>query len=1002
MNGKRRILPRKSLRDADNTPGKYPRSLKTGDVRTGRISSFFDDLNTPVFKTGVSVSYPTSLQVGSRALVSDLTSSIIANGRVAKGVVEAWMLNASTHDSYKPFKEAGLHEQDLTKYDVRWLTGSSPRDVGLGFSAPLGEKTKLRFEYSVSSKTILNPLTASAYYFNPVLGKFEEIAPTEKTDPNPNNNSQALLWGNTTAVPMDVKYFDPAGNYAMSGSYYQNLMSYLTSSVGNDANKKFYSADFTDRGIDALLTDDQLSVLKNQAYAATSSQYIDLSQFITQPFLLEKITVELPFEAGPGWFNDRSRMGATLAGNDAGNVVGAGGPCISFALVNQISANRREIILSASIIPEGDASGSVIHSSNLLHGSSAYYLFRAGKGFPSFGAKPTVIVPSGSNSMFTGTLRFDADARISNGIFYADIQAENTSLYAPYIPATAPPITYPTNMTGLIMFINPFGRGGNGNASGRSIFGRDRITPKKTNIPFLQTAGCKFDVTASNLTGSALDLIYRNGQGNAVSPYLLMPTDKLVMVVSKYHSAPLDTAEGVSRYYYPLSQSHDVKIGQGTFKMTIFGSHVRNQSEFHDTLNQDVTSNAVHSIIGSDPVLDSWNVESRQTYSGSYTDNIITGSFPRLTASSYPIVRGVLGSKSSLTSSIQESVLMSERLRNTFEVAGTNLSVQLTSPNERYWDTMLPSIEEVAVKNKANPWLLFNSPPGIVTIALDRNGPRPVEADTTRRYDGDFQFSKNFPFAPEYLELPRKLKQGQRVKARWSVPSGVIDFSKTDDQLYGDALSIKPLQSGYYTLEWNTTRVSSGLPVMQGQKNPYDVVKMYFGFGSTNSMVPAGDPGFSLPDVPYGTTQTPTYRARFDGVFSDGTGANGGMFVEIRGWKYGILNGLETFSRCHFRRDHYGYVRDMFEQRLFSTFFETVGYKIDGTTGGSTGKLSSPVTIRFIGADGTQTDPENTLSSNLSAEATSSLPYFDGVVKNRGDINYSKIGSSLVAPFVIS
>jgi hypothetical protein len=43
-----------------------------------------------------------------------------------------------------------------------------------------------------------------------------------------------------------------------------------------------------------------------------------------------------------------------------------------------------------------------------------------------------------------------------------------------------------------------------------------------------------------------------------------------------------------------------------------------------------------------------------------------------------------------------------------------------------------------------------------------------------------------------------------------------------------------------------------------------------------------------------------------------------GAEVQIRGFKYGLISALPTYTSCIFRRDHYGQFRDMLEQRPFT------------------------------------------------------------------------------------
>lgn len=97
--------------------------------------------------------------------------------------------------------------------------------------------------------------------------------------------------------------------------------------------------------------------------------------------------------------------------------------------------------------------------------------------------------------------------------------------------------------------------------------------------------------------------------------------------------------------------------------------------------------------------------------------------------------------------------------------------------------------------------------------------------------------------------------------------------------------------------------------------------------------------------------------------------------AEIRGWRHGVLSGFPLRTTAVFRRDRFGQFRDMLEQRLDTKFFTS------GSTGINT--TTSPVNVRFVDSDDRITAPEYTLSSNLSFECTSSLPFFDGEVRNR-------------------
>ena len=101
-----------------------------------------------------------------------------------------------------------------------------------------------------------------------------------------------------------------------------------------------------------------------------------------------------------------------------------------------------------------------------------------------------------------------------------------------------------------------------------------------------------------------------------------------------------------------------------------------------------------------------------------------------------------------------------------------------------------------------------------------------------------------------------------------------------------------------------------------------------------------------------------------------------------RGWKYGIQNPLPIKNSAIFRYGRYGQFRDMLEQRKYGSILLN-----SENDSGDDNKVSilRPVQINFVDSDGKKTLAKNTTVQNLSQYATSSLPYFDGEVKDRTD-----------------
>lgn len=154
-----------------------------------------------------------------------------------------------------------------------------------------------------------------------------------------------------------------------------------------------------------------------------------------------------------------------------------------------------------------------------------------------------------------------------------------------------------------------------------------------------------------------------------------------------------------------------------------------------------------------------------------------------------------------------------------------------------------------------------------------------------------------------------------------------------------------------------------------------------------------------------------------------------GISPTIRGWKYGLVSGLPTNTKAVFRRDRFGQLRDMLEQRQYTKFVMINRSPVDDEaivknyfnkdiqstntlTAESNGVSLGVVEVNFVKQTykkddrgigyiyNESVDPSRTVSQNFSVEATSSLPFFDGVPRHRteedlksaSDFNVLKVG----------
>jgi len=403
--------------------------------------------------------------------------------------------------------------------------------------------------------------------------------------------------------------------------------------------------------IQSLIKKYDKSVQIDQRYSANNDESFSVP--IQQPFLLEKAVIELPLEAGPGWFNDKTKCFIPLTYTSPGSpdevdipTFDVGGPGLTVALYNQISIGpnkkKRDLVLSGTIthefddvaeisfknspdVPAGDGSGF-----NDIISGEIWQVFP--QGFRAYSTPTAVIkgISSGSGYYFTGSTTLKCTAEISNGVLIRDSfylgQAYNgsggymdealNSLFSSSVWTTPGYNGYESffndgtygfrNRT--ICSINNFGRGCSGfEPSGRSILGKEYVTAQgKTDSydnPFYlyqdvnTLASIKSKINSPSY--DADNIVYASSlvskQQSVTSPYLLLPGDRLVLSVSK--TRPVFFSTLTSDPYTSGSIQHDIKLTTGSINITLYGSLIANGQEFHDTLNQPLASDAIHEVV---------------------------------------------------------------------------------------------------------------------------------------------------------------------------------------------------------------------------------------------------------------------------------------------------------------------------------------------------------------------------------------------------------------------
>ena len=360
--------------------------------------------------------------------------------------------------------------------------------------------------------------------------------------------------------------------------------------------------------------------------------------------------------------------------------------------------------------------------------------------------------------------------------------------------------------------------------------------------------------------------------------------------------------------------------------------------------------------------------------------------------------------------------------------------VKVTDARERWYDSMLPDVSDLL---KVDRKRLFSPSFGDASnigntkgAALVLGHPKVATGSSTEVSPNDQVWSTwfgAFPFEPRYSKVTRtaglKTKDVFAPSASGSVDTGTkqlvhiwlanitgsITVPGLADDGSGDVNSVQPNIS---TVSPDMLNIIDHPGLLTDAKNQagadgihnpnfsaYAIVTNDHGHGKTGEFLDtirfsktfgnpiygshfetnanffakvlfgSGDGSYKFPKLPYWKPlglQEVGYNSTDTFAVTKG--------VIIRGFRYGLANVLPKFSSAVYRRDNFGHIRDMLEQRQFTRFFTE-----DGLEEGA-------VTVSFVerGTNGSQAiDPGSTNSANLDIFCSSSMPYRDGHALDR-------------------
>lgn len=725
---RKKELPRNVIREKDAQRTRSTIARTGGNSRSnGTKISLFNDQKTITYTSGTLISLPSGLPV--RFNGGSQESHLYNNLYLSGGININIRPNSNTSDQYvtqnvqkkiAPFTDSGHPEQNniLIQY---YGTGSNITEFGDSLSYPLQSKTQIKLSLPVSKTTTMLEQSSSIYYYNRSHNSW--LVPLNALGSKDLANPLAAI-GNWYTE--DARGFGPLGNVISSGS--RNLSTNTQTSPNWGT---YVDARYSEYKSIAMGVEYAKSIQINPEYSPSPSEIFTLP--ITQPFLIEKAVIELPIQAGPGWFNDKTTCGHQVVNADGSPEISVSsfdfaGPAITVALFNNRNSQDKsfnDLILTGTIIPVGDS-----HNNVKCVYIASNHLMVTPEGFTAFNATPAAVVTPGFDNTFTGSVTLQTTAAVSNGImavFSNGVQSvlggtQRQILTSEYIDAND------TSNPQSIYSVNPFGRSSRGfDASGRSVFGKEFVTFESTsdgliaNPLYVSASFSDFPTDLKNaFNDAAVDYIRLYTilplDAAKTSPYLVMPGDKLYLSLSKMR--PFIYSDGIqliagTTENFTGSLRHDVILQTGSINITFYGSLLRENHEFHNGLSQELVTDSVYESIGSEPVVDQHDVEYRGQYVGGMFDDYVTGSMigQIIVDSKKQIVTGSRGRVFSIYSAklqptpeaklygtssyeVLTNPYKSFRLQPWYERCGNQRHTQLTTNNERFWDSMLPNLQE--------------------------------------------------------------------------------------------------------------------------------------------------------------------------------------------------------------------------------------------------------------------------------------------------------------------
>lgn len=803
------------IREMDSRQWMYPTIARTGDATRGGNLNIpeFNDTQTILFKEGVSnLLLGSLLESGStRSLLpyagnNNPNGGITGTGNVISGISDNFYmtdykeLTNRNHEEESDPENLGFFDDSRVNLSdsVFYMTGTA-ENVYPGFNSRLHDKTQIVIDMSSNSTTYIGNTSRSTGslgiytadttdarqpymgYYNHVLKRWETLG-----------KGWGLNQSQTGGRSIEENFYDII-NTACIG-FDGPLGKIATGSFQTATDYRLYNDDLLSSVMRPIST---FGFPFDGRYHATGSQVIEMSNYINAPFVVEKVVFNFDalIETGdapsgsPENQNNGYRLGAAYTSSGLHHVsINANLELrnYNFFLLRQFKNNFEKSwdVITGSGDPI-NTSGvnygvNVVTSSipgyyRLVSGSDDFTLVEDERELITYGQLIDYFADE-SNSLTYGSGFTKSDFENSplvNGrdaIFERSSDTYTESNGTEFTGSFSVPCKV-RHTAGVLPANRMRIRGGIGGGTQISTWLQNRYSSRGRDVldksrralvnghgsvnkgqkerlqPFASVTE-PFEIEPSD--SSTLD---------DHSPYILFPEDKIIIGFQYPPAENLSLAGGVGQMPDLTRDARLNRFGfNGPGKVTLYGSLVSNNKEFHDTLNQTLTSEAVHEAIHYDnPVLDQYLIATRNEYTGSYVDMHSTGSVGSA-------ARSLIGSG--------ENVLSGSLQR----------FINIKNPRLRYYDTVMPSIEDIYTADgfsltSPKPFIGYDDP----NVKFGRDNSRSGAGSN----DFEHTFLRyTFPFEARYSNARRVIEEKVWIQ-RADAYFGSIGASPTNYSFLG-------------------------------------------------------------------------------------------------------------------------------------------------------------------------------------------------------------------------